>query len=67
MNHQLKITINVVIPHQDFSYEQQEAFIRATIGMFQGMFPSASIVQTKDGNVLSAITIENNEVEEPNA
>ncbi len=63
MNQNLKITISVIIPQKDFSYESQEAFTRATIALFRGMFPSVISIPHRE-EYLSPITVEFNETVE---
>jgi hypothetical protein len=63
MLHQVKITINVLIPKKDFSYEQQNEFIRATLALFKGMFPDAENIPPAPGSP-SPVTVEVNDVEE---
>lgn len=35
----ISINIQVYIPKEDFTYETQDCFIRATMALFTGLFP----------------------------
>ena len=65
MKHQVRITINVVIPHIDFSYDLQNQFVSAVAALFRGMFPRAEELPKGDDYIPPfTITVDMVEVKE---